>query len=198
MHPQSRPLIRSLTHQRYRRGQCRTYMLMPMPNMHARRCGHGHAAPLCWMPQTTARSFPSPPHSSSTHLYTPERRDTSFLYIARVRVGHGQSKFWGSRRCRRPFLLFFAWLNASSSYLSNASGLASCSSLWTSISSRHPAGHLLRAIVVELHLKIYSYPCIAPCISVMAPLFIRYTEAPLVRVLVRDIAMLTVKQRWMV
>jgi hypothetical protein len=21
---------------------------------HARRCGHGHAAPLCWTPQTTA------------------------------------------------------------------------------------------------------------------------------------------------
>src|SRR4051794_39160691 len=35
MHPQSRPLIRSLTHQRYRRGQWQTYMLMSMPNMHA-------------------------------------------------------------------------------------------------------------------------------------------------------------------
>jgi hypothetical protein len=42
----------------------------------------------------------------------------------------------------------------SSSYLSNAPGLASSSSLWTSISSRHPAGHLLHAIVVELRLKI--------------------------------------------
>jgi hypothetical protein len=31
----------------------------------------------------------------------------------------------------------------------------------------------------------------------MAPLVIRYTEALLVRVLVRDTAMLTVKQRWM-
>jgi hypothetical protein len=39
-------------------------------------------------------------------------------------------------------------------YLSNASGLASCSSLWTSISSWHPAGHLLRAIAIELRLKI--------------------------------------------
>jgi hypothetical protein len=34
------------------------------------------------------------------------------------------------------------------------SGLAPCSSLCTSISSRHPAGHLLRVIAVELHLKI--------------------------------------------
>ena len=125
----------------------------PMTNVHddanaehARRCGHDHAAPLCWTPQTTARSFHLPPHSPSTHLYTPERRDTSFLYIARVRVGHGQSKFWGSRRCRRPFLLFFAWLNVSS--------LASSSSLWTSILSRHPAGHLLRAIAIGLRLKI--------------------------------------------
>ena len=71
----------------------------PMPNVHAnanaehaRRYGHGHATPLCWMPQTTARSFPSPPHSPSTHLYTPERRDTSSLYIARVCVRHRQSK----------------------------------------------------------------------------------------------------------
>jgi hypothetical protein len=71
----------------------------PMTNVHAdanvehaRRCGHGHAAPLCWTPQTTARSFPSPPHSPSTHLYMPERRGTSFLYIARVRVRYRQSK----------------------------------------------------------------------------------------------------------
>jgi hypothetical protein len=116
--------------------------------------GHDHTAPLCWTPQTTARSFPLPPHSPSTHLYTPERRDTSFFYIACVHVQHRQSKCLGHHRCPRPFLLFFAWLNASSSYLSNASGLASCSSLWTSISSRHPAGHLLRAITVLLHLKI--------------------------------------------
>jgi hypothetical protein len=61
-----------------------------------------------------------------------------------------------------------------------------------------PAGHLLHAIAVELRLKIKSYPCIAPCISVMAPLVIQYTEAPLIRILVRDTAMLTVKQRWMV
>jgi hypothetical protein len=59
---------------------------------HARRYGHGHAAPLCWTPQTTARSVPSPPHSPSTHLSTLERGDTSFLYIARVRVRHRQSK----------------------------------------------------------------------------------------------------------
>jgi hypothetical protein len=135
--------------------------LRPMTNVHtdanakhARRCGHGHAARLCWTPQTNARSFPSPPYSPSTHLYMPERRDTSFLYIAPVRVRHCQSKCWGHRQCPRPFLLFFAWLNVSSSYLSNASGLASYSSLWMSISSRHPAGHLLRAIAVELHLKI--------------------------------------------
>src|SRR4051812_26915646 len=71
----------------------------PMPNVHAdanaehaSRRGHGHAAPLCWTPQTTASSFPSPSHSHSTHIYTPERRDTSFLYIARVRVRHCQSK----------------------------------------------------------------------------------------------------------
>src|SRR4051812_6269561 len=70
----------------------------PMPNIHADanaehtcRCGHGHATPLCWMSQTTARSFPSPPHSPSTHLYTPERRDTSFLYSSCVRVRHRQS-----------------------------------------------------------------------------------------------------------
>jgi hypothetical protein len=121
---------------------------------HASHCGHGHPALLCWMPQTIARSFPSPPHSPSTHLYTLERRDTSFLYIACVYVRHRQSKCWGRRRCPRPFLLFYAWLNASSSYLSNVFGLASYSSLWTSISSRHPAGHLLRAIAVELRLKI--------------------------------------------
>jgi len=72
----------------------------PMTNVHAdanaehaRRCGYGHAAPLCWTPQTIARSFPSPPHSPSTYLYTPERRDTSFFYIARVRVRHRQSKY---------------------------------------------------------------------------------------------------------
>jgi hypothetical protein len=136
-------------------------MPRPMTNVHAdanakhaRRYGHGHAAQLCWMPQTTTMFFSSPPHSPSTHLYMPERRDTSFLYIAHVHVWHRQSKCWGRRRCPRPFLLFFAWLNASSSYLSNAPSLASCSSLWTSISSQHPAGHLLRAIAVEVCLKI--------------------------------------------
>ena len=35
MHPQSHPLSRSLTHHGYNRGQCRTYMPRPMPNMHA-------------------------------------------------------------------------------------------------------------------------------------------------------------------
>ena len=54
----------------------------PMTNVHAdanaehaRRCGHSHAAPLCWTPQTTARSFPSPPHSLAP-IYTRQKGET--------------------------------------------------------------------------------------------------------------------------
>jgi hypothetical protein len=42
---------------------------------HARRYGHGHAAPLCWTPQTTARSFPSQPHNLAP-IYTCQKGET--------------------------------------------------------------------------------------------------------------------------